>query len=179
MNLSTQKRIAAQVMKVGATRVWFDPNRLDEIKEAITKADIRSLVNDKAIQPRPETGISRFRTRKHNAQKKKGRRKGQGSRQGSRRARLPRKDEWMNKIRSQRAMLKKLRDDGMITKQTYRQTRGKAKGGFFRSRRHIQLHLEGAGLMQIKEENKTKPKEKTIENGSTIQKEKRRKNGLQ
>ena len=33
MNLSNQKRISAKLMKVGKKRVWFDSNRLDEIKE--------------------------------------------------------------------------------------------------------------------------------------------------
>ncbi|MFH1210606.1 MAG: 50S ribosomal protein L19e [archaeon] len=179
MDLKTQKRIAAQVMKVGETRVWLDPNRLEEIKEAITKADVRSLVKDKAIQARPERGISRFRIRKHNTQKRKGRRKGQGSRQGSRRARLPRKLEWINKIRSQRAMLIKMRDDGIITRLTYRTVRRKAKGGYFRSRRHLQLYLEGANLLLKKEESKTIPKEKPVEDVNTIQKKTRRKNGLQ
>ncbi len=177
MNLKTQKRIAAQVMKVGSTRVWFDPNRLDEVKEAITKADIRSLVKDRAIQARPEIGISRFRTRKHKLQKRKGRRAGKGSRQGKRTARLPKKVEWMRRIRSQRKILKSLRDDEMITKQTYRMVRQKSKGGYFRSRRHIQLYLEGANLL-LKKENKAK--EKIIEkNDITIQKKTGRKDKLQ
>ncbi len=163
-------------MKVGLNRVWFDPNRLEEIKEAITKADIRSLVKDRAIQPRPYTGISKFRARKTRLQKRKGRRQGQGSRQGSRRARLPRKQEWMEKIRSQRRMLKQLRDQNLITKKTYGEVRRKSKGGYFRSRRHIQLYLEGAGLLQKKEE---KLKEKPKENDTALQKEERRKDKLQ
>ncbi len=179
MNLQGQKRLAAQVMKVGINRVWFDPNRLDEIKEAITKADIRSLVKDRAIQPRPETGISSYRIKKHKAQKRKGRRTGPGSRQGKRRARLPRKKEWIDKIRSQREMLKKLRDKGIITRQTYRIKKKKAKGGYFRSRRHIQLYLEGGETLLKKKEEKAKPKEKTKENDNTLQKKERRKDGLQ
>jgi len=176
MNLKTQRRVAAQVMKTGSSRVWFDPNRLSEIKEAITKADIRSLVKDRAIQPRPETGISRFRTRKHKLQKRKGRRAGQGSRQGSRRARLPKKKEWMEKIRSQRKMLKELRDKGKITRQTYRNIRQKAKGGYFRSRRHIQLYLEGGETLL---EEKNKPKENITKKNDTLQKKERREDRLQ
>lgn len=181
MNLKSQKRLAAQVMKVGTTKVWFDPNRLEEIKEAITKADIRSLVKDRAIQPRPQTGISRFRTRKHKLQKRKGRRAGHGSRQGSRRARLPKKKEWMARIRSQRKMLKDLRDKEMITRQTYGMIRRKAKGGYFRSRRHVQLFLEGGSLLvKGKEKTQEKPKEKVAEkNANTIQKKEGRKDGLQ
>ena len=41
MNLETQKRIAADILKIGETRVFFDPARLKEIEEAITRGDIR------------------------------------------------------------------------------------------------------------------------------------------
>ena len=71
MNLSNKKRIAATLLKSGETRVWFDPDRLQEIKEAITKADIRKLINDLAIQAKPKTGVSRFRARKLQSRKEK------------------------------------------------------------------------------------------------------------
>ena len=35
MNLTTQKRLAASILKVGLNRVWMDPERMEEIsKEA-------------------------------------------------------------------------------------------------------------------------------------------------
>ena len=43
MKLSNQKRMAAEVLKVGESKVIFDPKRTKEIKEAITKADIRLM----------------------------------------------------------------------------------------------------------------------------------------
>lgn len=175
MQLTTQKRIAADIMKVGINRVWFDPSRLEEIKEAITKADIRSLVHDKAIQARHETGNSRFRIRKNKLQKGKGRRTGHGSRKGKRTSRLPGKREWMNRIRLQRKILKELRDKEMITRAAYRAARMKAKGGYFRSRRHLQLYLSEAGL--LKEEKALENKEK--KNANTVQKKEGRKNELQ
>ena len=38
--LRTKKVMAAKVLGVGINKVWFDPQRLTEIKEAITKQDI-------------------------------------------------------------------------------------------------------------------------------------------
>ena len=75
MNLQTQKRIAADVLKVGSTRVFFDPARVKEIEEAITRGDIRKLLADLAIQAKPKKGNSRFRIRKNRLQRKKGRRR--------------------------------------------------------------------------------------------------------
>ena len=44
--LNVQKRLAAQILKCGRNRVRFDPDRLEDIKEAITKTDIRSLIGE-------------------------------------------------------------------------------------------------------------------------------------
>ena len=69
MDLKVQKRIAASLMGISPKRVWFDPNRLEEIKESITKADMRLLVRDKAVQKKQKRGISGFRSKKIKAQK--------------------------------------------------------------------------------------------------------------
>ncbi len=86
----------------------------------------------------------------------------------------------MNRIRSQRRMLKDLRNKGKITRQAYRQVRQKAKGGYFRSRRHIQLYLEGSDALTKEKAPKEKPKERTTKkNDSTIQKKERKEDRLQ
>ena len=36
MNLTTQRRLAASILKVGLNRVWIDPERLEEVSLAIT-----------------------------------------------------------------------------------------------------------------------------------------------
>lgn len=142
MKFTTQRRLAARLLKCGQQRIWFDQARLSEIKEAITKKDIRSLIKDLAIQKRPEQGISRGRARNIIAQKRKGRRQGPGSKEGTAYARLPRKRRWIAKIRTQRSLLKALKAKKKITTATFHGLYRKAKGGFFRSRRHIKLYLE-------------------------------------
>ncbi len=49
MNLSKKKELAARTLSVGKDRIIFNIQRLDEIKEAITKQDIKDLFNSKAI----------------------------------------------------------------------------------------------------------------------------------
>ena len=153
MTLKNQKRISAQLLGAGVSRVWFDPNRLNEIKEAITKADIRALIRDLAIQAKPKTGISRFRARKRMLQKSKGRRKGAGSRKGKRSSRAPRKIGWIISIRAQRQLLRHLKEKKAITQATYRLMYKKTKSGLFRSIRHIKLYLEENNLL-LKHEKK-------------------------
>ena len=108
--LDVQRRLAAQVMKCGENRVRFDPDSVEDIKEAITKSDIRQLVNHGTITKRRLLNTSKFWARKHRQQKSKGKQKGMGSRKGKKTARLPPKRAWINKIRLQRNFIKSLRD---------------------------------------------------------------------
>ena len=142
MKLNVQKRLAAQALKCSTKRITLDTSRLSDIKEAITTYDIRALVNGGAILKKNKQGVSRGRARELAAQKSKGRRRGHGSRRGTANARDNTKDQWMNRIRLQRDFLKDLKDHKKIKNETYRQLYRKAKGGFFRSKRHIKLYLE-------------------------------------
>lgn len=142
MKLDNQKKLAAQILKCSKKRIKLDLSRLEDIKEAITKADIRRLIIDKAIDKIHKVGVSRGRARKKLVQKRKGKQKGYGARKGSRNARFPKKEEWMNKIRIQRRLLKNLKEKKIIDDLLYRELYLKSKGGFFRSKRHIKLYLE-------------------------------------
>lgn len=150
MNLKSQKRIAANLLKVGVNRVKFDETKLKEIKEALTKEDIRGLIKEKTITAKPKKGISSFRSKKLKTQKRKGRRKGKGSRKGRRTARLSRKRAWISKVRTQRKFIKSLKEKKLIIPKTHRDLLKKIKGDFFRSIRHIKLYLEEHELFKKK-----------------------------
>ena len=106
MRLGNQKRISAEMLGVGKSKVWFDTEHMTEIKEAITKGDVRTLIRKRIIQRRPELGHSRVRARKRLTQRRKGRQKGQGTRKGKKSSRLTKKTAWMNLVRGQRTFLK-------------------------------------------------------------------------
>ncbi len=141
MKLDVQKRIAASVLKCSPKRVCFDITKLKEIKEAITRSDIRGLVIDGFISKKRKIGISSFRSKLIKVQKSKGKRKGHGSRKGTAGARTPRKETWMNLVRLQRKLLSHLREKNAIDNKTYWEFYRKIKGGFFRSKRHLQLYI--------------------------------------
>jgi large subunit ribosomal protein L19e len=146
MKLTLQKRLAASILKTSQKNVVFDPERLDEVKEAITKTDIRGLIGDSAIWKKKTPGVSRTRIKKRKAQKRKGLRKGPGKKKGKQFAKTPQKRLWINKIRLQRSFLKELKQKNIITNQSYKELKLKAKGGFFRSKRHIKLYIEEQGM---------------------------------
>lgn len=156
--MNTQKRLASKLLKVSPKRIKFDNQRLVDIKEAITKTDIRELIDEKAIRKIIEKGVSRSRANKILVQKGKGKRKGPGSHKGKKTARLSKKEVWMNKIRSQRILIKELKENGTISQETYRDIYKKSKGGYFRSKRHIKLFLEDHNLFIAKEDKAPKTK---------------------
>jgi large subunit ribosomal protein L19e len=140
-DLRNQKRLAADIMKVGASRIRIDSDRQEEVAGAVTRADVRKLVDGKVIIAVQKQGVSRGRGRKLDAQKAKGRRVGPGSRKGAKYARLPRKQRWMALIRALRDELTGMRASGAIDRSTYREYYRRAKGGQFRSRAHMVNHL--------------------------------------
>lgn len=150
MRLGNQKNMSAKMLGVGKGKVWFDGEHMTEIKEAITKGDIRALIRKRVIQRRPELGQSRVRARKRLTQRRKGRQKGQGSRKGNRTARLSRKTAWMHLVRNHREFVKELKVKQLVDTKTYRNLYSKIKGGYFRNRRHIKLYLTEHKLFQEK-----------------------------
>lgn len=148
MILKNQKRLGGDIFKCSKSKIVFDPERLDDIKEAITKADIKTLIIDHAISKKPTKGNSRVRARKRASQRKKGNRRGFGTRKGKKTSRLPRKVAWMNRIRAQRNLLKELKSNNKIENKTHRELYSKASGGFFRSLRHIKLYIKEHDLMK-------------------------------
>ncbi len=146
--LSPQKRMAASILKSGMSRVWMDTKSIDDIAEAVTRDDIRKLIKKNVIQKRSAKGNSRGRFKVAKAQRNKGRRKGPGSRKGTKNARDPRKRKWIRSIRSMRNSLKEMRDSGKITRTDYRVFYKKIKGGAFRSRNALLLHMREEGVLK-------------------------------
>jgi large subunit ribosomal protein L19e len=148
MNL--QKRLAAQILKCSPSRVVFDTGKLTEIKESITKFDVRGLVKKGIIKKNPVRGVSRVRARKTRIQKRKGRRKGVGSRKGKFSARAKPKKVWMNTVRAQRNFLRLVKSKKLISSVDFGKLYAKSKGGFFRSVQHLKLFINEQGLIKKK-----------------------------
>jgi len=142
MDVSFQKSIAAKILKCGKSRVYIDPKALDDVSEAITREDIRMLIKKGLIKKMPKKGNSRSRIRKNMKQKQKGLRNGQGSRKGTKYARLASKRRWVKAIRSIRRELRNLKKEGKIDRKTYRKYYRYAKGGMFKNRAHLLIHLK-------------------------------------
>ncbi len=148
--MELQKRLASQVFRCGPKRVRFDPEKLSEIKEAITTFDVSRLINKGIIRKEQAKGVSRARAKKRAKQKSKGRRSGHGSRKGKANARLNKKTHWINSVRTQRELIKKLRANNIIERTDFRTLYTKVKGGFFRSTKHIKIYIQEQEMIRKK-----------------------------
>ena len=151
-DLKAQRRMAADVLDVGKDRVWMDPEAQSDIAEAITREDVRELVDQGTIQAKNVTGNSRGRARERAAKRSYGHRKGAGSRKGRAGGRKKRKDAWISRIRAQRRRLKELRDEGPLDRTTYRELYNKASGGEFDSVDRLEAYIENQYGITLEDE---------------------------
>jgi len=145
-NLTSQRRLAAQILKVGQNRVWINPERIDDVEGAITREEVKRLIHEKVIMSSPEKGVSRSRAKVIREKKRVGRRKGAGSRTGSPRAKVSKKEAWMSKIRCLRRKLRELKASRVITENTYRKLYGIAGSGKFASVAELERYLRANEL---------------------------------
>jgi large subunit ribosomal protein L19e len=142
VNLRKKKELAARTLGVGINRIKFDPNYLDDITDAITREDIRSLVTARTILIKRKNGTSRARARlKHEKLKKRGR--GRGSMEGKKSARMGKKDAWIRKVRTLRKHLKIMKDRNEITNEKFKLIYKKVKSGQVRSVAHLRELVKG------------------------------------
>ncbi len=131
MNL--QRKLAAKILKCGIEKVWIDPKN-EKVKQAITRRDIRRFIKEGAIKKLPD--------KKKLKRKLKKRQQKIGSRKGSKGARVGKKTGWLRVVRSQRKMLKELKEKGKLKPHVYRRIYKMIKGNAFRSKAHLMSYLE-------------------------------------
>ena len=145
-NLSSQRRLAAQILKVGQNRVWINPERMDDVEVAITREEVKKLIHEKVITSLPEKGVSRARAKTIQEKKRKGRRKGAGSKTGAGHAKISKKEAWMSRIRSLRKRLRELKATRVVTEATYRKMYRVAGSGRFESVADLERYLKAHDL---------------------------------
>jgi len=145
-DLSVQKRLAAELLGVGESRIRIAPDKVDEVSGAITRESIKRLIKEGIIWAEYERGNSRGRWRERHKKRRAGHRRGHGKRKGSAEARLDRRELWIHTIRKIRVYLRWLRDHEVIDVRTYRRLYRLAKGGVFKSLSDLKRYLTDLGI---------------------------------
>jgi len=142
VNLRNQRRLASGILRVGRNRVWMDPDEVEKVSSAITRDEVRRLIHEGVIRAMPDEGTSRGRKRLLHKKRVHGRRRGPGTKKGIRES----GESWVERIRSVRRRLRQLRDTRMIEQSSYRKLILMAKGGSFRSARHVDEYVQAHQL---------------------------------
>ena len=141
-DLTAQRRLAADILDVGKNRVWLDPERQGDIADAITREDVRELIDEGAVDAKDAKSNSRGRARERAEKRSYGHGTGAGSRKGKAGGRQDEKEAWQSTIRAQRSTLKELRDEGELDASEYRSLYDQASGGEFDSVADLTRHIE-------------------------------------
>jgi len=131
MNLGKKKKLAKKTLNVGEDRIVFLESRLEEIKDAITKQDIRDLLKSGAIVIKNRKGrkkVLRKRSRSTGNIRRKARKK---------------KREYLILTRKLRKHLEDQQSKGKLSREDVRGMRKKIRNRDFRSAAHIKEHIGG------------------------------------
>ena len=125
MNLSKKKRLAKKTFGVGSDRIVFVESRLGEIKDAITKQDLRDLEKSGAIIIKIRKGGAKVHKRKSRSTGNIRKKVGQNKR------------DYMAITRKLRGYLLELHSRGEISKEDLVSIRKKIRNREFRSKTHF------------------------------------------
>jgi len=132
MNLKNKKELASKIFKVGKARIAFVNERLDEIKEAITKEEIRGLKEAGAITIKPIKG------RKTNVKRR--------NKRGTGKIKLKvntRKQDYVKITRKLRGHVAKLKKQGNLTTEEAKEIRKRIRNRAFKSKANLKNYIEG------------------------------------
>ncbi len=132
MNLKKQRELASRTLKVGKERILFVESRLEEIKEAITKQDIRELHANGAILVKEVSG------RKTLQRKRKRRTPGNIKKKVKNRKR-----KYVLLTRKLRGYVSELKKQGRLSREEVKEIRKRIRNKLFRSKAHLRDYIGG------------------------------------
>jgi large subunit ribosomal protein L19e len=148
MNLSKKKALASRTLKVGKDRIVFVKERLDEIKEIITKQDVLDLKKDGAILIKPIKGRKKVRKRT----------RGEKTRSPGnvrKKQKLKRKkQDYVKLTRKLRSYLDELKKAGKISQEDIIELKKKIRNRIFKSKSSLREYLISNKILRTQGEGK-------------------------
>lgn len=131
MNLGKKKELAARTFGVGKGRIIFLESRKEDIKEAITKQDLRDLHTQGAIQIKEVVGRKKVQTTNNrstgNVRKKVNRRK----------------KDYVTMTRKLRKYTKNMKEQGKVTPEEAKEIRKVIRNKGYKSKASLRDHIGG------------------------------------
>jgi len=150
MNLSNKKELASKALNIGKNRLIFKMENLKDIKEAITRDDIKTLHQEGIIEIKPVKGRKKIVTRKT--------KRGPGK---IKKKVNKRKQEYVKITRKLRKYIMVLRDMNIIERELYKTLRNKIRMREFSSKANLRDYLMALDInvgVSVEKNHKTSKK---------------------
>ncbi|MFH1326535.1 MAG: 50S ribosomal protein L19e [archaeon] len=131
MNLKKKKNLASKTLGIGKKRIVFVKQRLGEIKEAITKQDIKDLKKEGAIVIKETKGRSKVN--------KKSKKRGPGK---IKKKVNKRKQKYVIMTRKLRKYSAELKKQGKLSGEEVKEIRKKIRNKKFKSKAHLREQIK-------------------------------------
>ena len=130
MQLNKKKELASRVLGIGKKRIIFNKEALEDVKEALTKQDIKDLVKSGSIFVKEVSGTKK--------QVKRTTRRRAGS---IKKNVNTRKRDYMTITRKFRAFISEIRKHGTISSEEYWKLRKEIRAKNFKSKSHMKERI--------------------------------------
>ncbi len=144
MTIKLSRRIAAELLGRGESKVRIKTDRVDDAKKAITREDVRSLIASGGIYALKEKHNMSLYSKALRKKRNKGRGRGPGRRKGSAKARQA--VGYGKRIRGQRRVLAALKKEKAIDNTAFKRYYRLVKGGNFQTKASLLSHLTTEGV---------------------------------
>jgi large subunit ribosomal protein L19e len=144
MSIKLTRRIAAELMGRGISKVRIKPDRTEDAKKAITREDVRTMITSGGVYALEIKHNMSLNSKILRVKRNKGRARGPGRRKGSLKARQGL--VYGKKIRGQRRVLGALKDGKIIDNMAFKKYYRLVKGGNFQTKAQLLSHITADGV---------------------------------
>ncbi len=144
MSVKLTKRVASSLLKRGRNSIRIKEDAIETATKAITREDVRDMIKKGEVYAKPKKKVQSLYGKLLSKKRKKGRARGPGRKRGTLKARTG--DLYIKKIRAQRRIIKKMKEDKIIDNQVFKKFYALAKGGSFNSKASLLNHMRGDGV---------------------------------
>jgi large subunit ribosomal protein L19e len=150
MSIKLTRRIAAELMGRGVSKVRIKPDRTEDAKKSITREDVRAMITSGGVYALPIKHNQSIYSKELRIKRNKGRARGPGRRKGSANARMSL--TYQKKIRGQRRVLSSLKQEKVIDNILFKKYYKLIKGGNFQTKAQLLAHLTAVGGVKIEQQ---------------------------
>jgi large subunit ribosomal protein L19e len=149
-NVKLVRRMAGRIMGRGQSSVRIKPSAMEDVKNVLTRDDVRTLIKDgKLYAVQEKHNLSRY-GKMLREKRQEGRGRGIGRRRGTAKARQGNMDH-KKRVRAQRRLLAMLKDEKTINNEQFKQLYALVSGGTFNSKVSLLTKIKSSGV-EISEE---------------------------